>query len=241
MGAAGRSSGFFSPLIDSFSLRYTSTDISSLPHNKISHSQYKHKMAPLSPNWHTRGATDTKRRQETRSGSRPCAIQARFARPPPRRMAAWLLLSPPVASKTTPGSTVNRCGWGSKILRAVQEGAQAQLGFEQAKERWFGRRARTVHGNSISREFVKPRSSVQSLTGTHGTAPLQRRTSRQTRTLRDLRTIAGAADEAADGTRGNLMVNTRQRTGRRATLPSWISRWCVSSVVFLYFLTLPNL
>ena len=159
-GAAGRSSGFFSPLIDSFSLRYTSTDISSLPHNKISHSQYKHKMAPLSPNWHTRGATDTKRRQETRSGSRPCAIQARFARPPPRRMAAWLLLSPPVASKTTPGSTVNRCGWGSKILRAVQEGAQAQLGFEQAKERWFGRRARTVHGNSISREFVKPRSRV---------------------------------------------------------------------------------
>ena len=139
----GRSSGFYFNFL-------RSVDISSLPHNKISHFQYKHKMAPLSPNWHTRGATDTKRRQETRSGSRPCAIQARFARPPPRRMAAWLLLSPPVASKTAPGSTVNHGGWGSKILRAVQEGAQAQLGFEQAKERWFGRRARTVHGNSIS-------------------------------------------------------------------------------------------
>ena len=63
-------------------------------------------------------------------------------------------------------------------------------------------------------------ATLQSLTGTHGTAPLQRRKSRQTRTLRDLRTIAGAADEAADGTRGNLMVNTRQRTGRCAPLPS---------------------
>ena len=49
---------------------------------------------------------------------------------------------------------------GSRILRAMQEGAQAQLGFEQAKERWFGRRACTLHGNSISQEFVKPRFRI---------------------------------------------------------------------------------
>ena len=81
-------------------------------------------------------------------------------------------------------------------------------------------------GMQLTWQLDQPRiceATLQNLIGTHGTAPLQRRKSRQTRTLRDLRTTREAAEEVADGMRENWVVNTRQRTGRTATLPSWIS------------------
>ena len=166
---------------------------------------------------HKGSRTDTKRRQETRSGSRPCAIQARFARPPPRRMAAWLLLSPPVASKTTPGRDRQPLWLGIENPASGAGGSASTAGLRASEGTmvWAAGTYRTW-------QLDQPRiceATLQSLTGTHGTAPLQRRKSRQTRTLRDLRTIAGAADEAADGTRGNLIDGQSTRARGRGAVP----------------------
>ena len=74
-----RSSGFFSPLIDSFSLRYASKDTSSLPHNKISHSHTQVLWWPEALAWGSNQACERRHGARERSGRSATAIHACIA------------------------------------------------------------------------------------------------------------------------------------------------------------------